>query len=157
MSFDPWNCSLKIREFMGTLIPKVRTHLGMCGFIPSHSPTFPRTWNVTFGLHSQLVPLQSLTLVASPKLRLQHCHLSLLIQSLPCFYLNFRVCKLDFLYLFAFQIMCIYYLSLIVQNLSSLHFRFRIYKLESHICLLKKKHLPFDYINLDFVKFSFEF
>jgi hypothetical protein len=39
MGFDPYNCFLKIRESIGTPIPKVGVHLGMCGFIPSHSPT----------------------------------------------------------------------------------------------------------------------
>ncbi len=157
MNFDPWNCSLKIRESIKILIPKVGAHLGVCGFIPSHYLTLPKAWNVTPELHSQLVPLQSLAMVANPKLRSWHCHLSLLVQNLPCFHLNFRVCKLEFLYLFTFQTVYIYHLSLIVQNLSSFHFRFRVYKLESHICLLSKKHLPLESTNPDFVKFSFEF
>ncbi len=72
MSFEPWNFSLKIWESIGTPIPKVGAHLGVCGFIPSHSPTLPWTWNVIFGLHSWLAPLQALALVASPRLRLQH-------------------------------------------------------------------------------------
>jgi hypothetical protein len=42
MGFDPYNCSLKMWEFIGTPIPKVGAHLGVWGFIPSHSPTFPR-------------------------------------------------------------------------------------------------------------------
>jgi hypothetical protein len=37
MSFDLWNTSLKIWDSMGIPIPKVGIHLGMCGFIPSHS------------------------------------------------------------------------------------------------------------------------
>ncbi len=40
MNFDPYNRPLKIWEFIGTLSPKVRAHLGVCEFIPSHSPTF---------------------------------------------------------------------------------------------------------------------
>jgi hypothetical protein len=47
MGFDPNNCSLKIQESTRTPIPKVRAHLGVWGFIPSHSPTFPGAWNVT--------------------------------------------------------------------------------------------------------------
>jgi hypothetical protein len=39
MSFDPYNCSLKIRESIETQTPKVGAHLGVCGFIPSHPPT----------------------------------------------------------------------------------------------------------------------
>jgi hypothetical protein len=35
----------------GIPIPKVGTPLGVWGFIPSHSLTFPRTWDVTPGLH----------------------------------------------------------------------------------------------------------
>jgi hypothetical protein len=40
MSFDCCNRLLKIRESMKSLIPKVGAHLGVCGFIPSHSLTF---------------------------------------------------------------------------------------------------------------------
>jgi hypothetical protein len=40
MSFDPYNCPLKIWESIRALIPKVRVHLGVWGLIPSHSPTF---------------------------------------------------------------------------------------------------------------------
>jgi hypothetical protein len=49
MSFDPYNHSLKIQEFTGTLIPKVGVHLGVWGFIPSHFLALPKTWNVTHG------------------------------------------------------------------------------------------------------------
>jgi hypothetical protein len=34
MSFDPCNRSLKIREFIKTLIPKVGVHLGVWGSFP---------------------------------------------------------------------------------------------------------------------------
>jgi hypothetical protein len=37
MSFDPWNIYLKIQNSIGIPTPKVGVHLGMCGFIPSHS------------------------------------------------------------------------------------------------------------------------
>jgi hypothetical protein len=53
-SFDPWNTSLNIWDSIGIPILKVGVHLGVCGFIPSHSweckcdsrvalssPTFP--------------------------------------------------------------------------------------------------------------------
>jgi hypothetical protein len=48
------------------------THLGVWGFIPSHSPTLPRAWNVTPGLQSWLAPLQALAMVVSPRLGLRH-------------------------------------------------------------------------------------
>ncbi len=32
----------KIQKSIGTPIPKLRTHSGLCGFIPSHSLTLPR-------------------------------------------------------------------------------------------------------------------
>jgi hypothetical protein len=51
MSFDPSNCPLKIQKSIGILILKVRVHLGMWGFISSHSPTLLGTWNVTPKLH----------------------------------------------------------------------------------------------------------
>jgi len=36
MNFDPWKFFLKIRKSVGTPIPKMGVHLGVCGFIPSH-------------------------------------------------------------------------------------------------------------------------
>jgi hypothetical protein len=50
MSFDSCNFPLKIRESIGTLIPKMGAHLGVWGFIPSHFLALLGTWNVTFGL-----------------------------------------------------------------------------------------------------------
>jgi len=42
MSFDPYNRFLKIQKSIGTPTPKVGAHLGVCGFIHSHSLTFPK-------------------------------------------------------------------------------------------------------------------
>jgi hypothetical protein len=39
MGFDPYNHSLKIRESIETPTPKMWTHLGVWGLVPSHSPT----------------------------------------------------------------------------------------------------------------------
>jgi hypothetical protein len=50
----------------------VGAHLGVCGFIPSHSPTFLRAWNMILGLHSWLAPLQVVALITNPKLGLRH-------------------------------------------------------------------------------------
>jgi hypothetical protein len=72
MSFDPCNRPLKILKFIRTLIPKVGAHLGVCGFIPSHSATFLGAQNVTFNIHSLLAPLQTLALVTNFKLGLRH-------------------------------------------------------------------------------------
>jgi hypothetical protein len=72
MGFDLFNCSLKIRESIGTITPKMGAHLGMWVFIPSHFPTLPKAWNVIPRLHSWLAPLQALALVASPRLGLRH-------------------------------------------------------------------------------------
>jgi hypothetical protein len=55
-----------------TPIPKVGTHLGVWRFIPSHFPTFPRAWDVTFEFPSWPTPLQALALVANPRLELRH-------------------------------------------------------------------------------------
>jgi hypothetical protein len=49
------------------------------------------------------------------------------------------VYKLEFLYLFDFQIVCIYHLSLIVHSLLGFQFRFKVCKLESHVYLLSKR------------------
>jgi hypothetical protein len=72
MSFDLCHLFLKIWEFIGALTPKVGVHLGVWGFIPSHCPTFPRTWNVIPGFHFSPTPSQALALVVSPRLGLQH-------------------------------------------------------------------------------------
>ncbi len=47
MIFDPCNHPLKFRKSIWTPIPKVGVHLGVWGFIPSHSLAFPRAWNVS--------------------------------------------------------------------------------------------------------------
>ncbi len=72
MGFDHCNHFLKIWKSIWTPIPKVGVHLGMWGFIPSHSPTLLRTWNVTPSLHTWPALSQALTLVMSPRLRLWH-------------------------------------------------------------------------------------
>jgi len=85
MGFDPYNRSLKVWESIGTLTPKVGAHLGVWGFIPWHFFTLPGTWDVTLELPSWPAPLQTLALVASPRLGLRHicyvlwCSLSPLI------------------------------------------------------------------------------
>jgi hypothetical protein len=70
MSFDPWNCSLKIQKSIGTPTPIVGAHLGVWGFILSHSLTLPKAWNVTPMLHSWPTPLPTFALVANPRLGL---------------------------------------------------------------------------------------
>jgi hypothetical protein len=81
MSFDPFNCLLKIWKSIGTLIPKVGIHLGMWGFIPSHFPTLPKAWNVTPMLHSWPALSQALALVMSPRLGLRQSMCLLLMLS----------------------------------------------------------------------------
>jgi len=71
MSFDLCNRLLKIWESIGTLTPKVGTHLGVWRFLPSHSPTLPGAWDVTPKLCSWPTTLQAFALVASPRLGLQ--------------------------------------------------------------------------------------
>jgi hypothetical protein len=70
MSFGAWNCLIKIQESIETLTPKVRAHLGVWRFIPSHFFTLPGAWNVTPGLHSWPTPLLALAFVVSLRLRL---------------------------------------------------------------------------------------
>jgi len=65
MNFDPYNHFLKIREFIGIPTPKVGAHLGVWGFIPSHSFALPRAWDVTPGVLSWPSPLQAFALIAS--------------------------------------------------------------------------------------------
>jgi hypothetical protein len=69
MVFHPWNCSLKIWKSITTLTPNVGVHLEMWGFIPSHSPTLPRAWNVTPELPFWPTRLQARCLGHEPKTR----------------------------------------------------------------------------------------
>jgi hypothetical protein len=73
MIFYPYNCPLKIQKSIGTPIPRVGAHLGVRGFIPSHSPMLLGAWIVTPGVHFWLAPLQTLALVVNPRLRLWQC------------------------------------------------------------------------------------
>jgi hypothetical protein len=57
MSFDPCNCPLKSQKFVETPTPKMGVHLGVWGFILSHSPTFLGACNVTHRFHSWPTPL----------------------------------------------------------------------------------------------------
>ncbi len=79
MNFDPW----KFWKSIGTLTPKVGVHLGVCGFIPSHSPTLLGAWNVTPMLQYWHAPLQALVLVASPRLGLQQWCIPLHLHWVP--------------------------------------------------------------------------
>jgi hypothetical protein len=72
MGFDPCNRPLKIQESIGTPILKMGVHLGVWGFIPSHSLTLPGAWGVTPRSPSWLATLQAFALVASLRLGLQH-------------------------------------------------------------------------------------
>jgi len=68
MNLGPCNCSLKIWESIGSPTPKVGTHLGVCGFMPSHLPPLLRTWNVIIGFHSWPTPLEPFALITNPRL-----------------------------------------------------------------------------------------
>ncbi len=63
---------------------QVGAHLGVWGFIPLHPPTLLGACNVTHGFHFWPAPLQALTLVASPRLRLQQ----LMLLSMSGFTIN---------------------------------------------------------------------
>ncbi len=67
-----WNCSLKFRSPFWTLFLKMIVHLGVWGFIPSHSFALLGAWDVTIGLPSWIEPLQALALAMSPRLGLWH-------------------------------------------------------------------------------------
>jgi hypothetical protein len=61
------NCPLKIWKSIGTPIPKVKVHLGVWKFIPSHFFAFSGTWNVI----PKSAPSRALALVTSPRLGLR--------------------------------------------------------------------------------------
>jgi len=72
MSFDPCNRPLKIWESIGTITPKMGVHLGS---VRLHSLTFFCTFRSVkcdSRAHSWPTPSQTLALVASPRLGLQH-------------------------------------------------------------------------------------
>jgi hypothetical protein len=71
MSFDPCDRFLKIWESIGTPTPNVGVPLGVWGFIPSHSFALSGAWNVTLKILSWFALLQTLALVASPRLGLR--------------------------------------------------------------------------------------
>ncbi len=56
MSFDPYNCLLKIWESIGILIPEVRAHLRVWGFIPSHSQEYEMWLPGSFLAHNFASP-----------------------------------------------------------------------------------------------------
>ncbi len=72
MGFDPYSCSVNIREFIGTPTPKVGVPLGVGGFVPSHSLALPGACGMIPRLPSWPTTLQALALVVSPKLGLRH-------------------------------------------------------------------------------------
>ncbi len=72
MGFDPCNRPLNILVSIGTPTPKMGVHLGVWGFIPSHSFALSGAWDLTPGLPSWPATLQAITSVVSPKLGLRH-------------------------------------------------------------------------------------
>ncbi len=97
INFGPWNLLLKIWESMGTPIPKMWAHLGMCGFILLHSPTLLWAWTMTLGFHSWPTPFQAFALVASPRLGLWHKRLFCSI-IIDFFHVLFYLVIVDFLH-----------------------------------------------------------
>jgi hypothetical protein len=71
LGFDPCNRFLKIRESIGTPTSKMGVHLGVWGFIPSHSLTLSGAWDMTPKLPFWPAPLQALALVVNPRLGLR--------------------------------------------------------------------------------------
>jgi hypothetical protein len=89
MSFDPSNCSLNIWKSLGSPPLKVETHLGMRGFIPSHSHTLKRVWTWFSSCTLALSFFHALCLCCKPKARIvtflvvhNHIHLSFFIFSI---------------------------------------------------------------------------
>jgi hypothetical protein len=60
------------QTYIGTLTPKVGVHLGMWGFIPSHSLTLLGAWDMTPEIPFWPAPLQGFALIVSPRLGLQY-------------------------------------------------------------------------------------
>jgi len=69
MGFNFCNPTLKIQKSIKIPTPKVGIHLEVWG---SFSHTLPGTGNVIHDLHTWFAPSQTLALVVSPRLGLQH-------------------------------------------------------------------------------------
>ncbi len=113
MSFDPCNCLLKVQKTIGTPTPKVGTHLGVWGFIPSHSPAFSKAWNVTPGLHSWFANLANLYLSREPKVRVVTVLVVFLIYPLcvlipPWCVPNFYLCTFSLLLYVSIPPWCVF-------------------------------------------------
>jgi hypothetical protein len=72
LSFDPYNCLLKIWKSTRTPTPNVGVPVGLWRSIPSHSLALPRACGMTPGLPSWPATLQPFALVVSPRLGLRH-------------------------------------------------------------------------------------
>jgi hypothetical protein len=72
LSFDPWNCPLKIWESIGTPTPNVGVPLGVWWSILSHSLALPGACGMIPKLPSWPTTLQPFALVTSPRLGLWH-------------------------------------------------------------------------------------
>ncbi len=75
MGFDPWNRVIKIQESIWTPTPTMGVHLGVWGFIPSHSLHSLHSWEHVMwlmGLPFCSQPCNPFVLVASPRLGLRH-------------------------------------------------------------------------------------
>jgi hypothetical protein len=138
MSFESCNRLLKIQETFGTPTPKVRAHLRVCGFIPSHSPTYSRAWNVIPGLHSWPTPLQTFALFVNPRLGLWQIWLQKV-----CFWFDgqcdnengmisflFSILSCSSLYMYSFFKTC----DVKFVNLSSFSFYFGVWCMSMRYC-----------------------
>ncbi len=85
MGFDLYNLFLKIQKSIGTPTPKVGTHLGVWRFIPSHSPTLPKTWDVTLRLPFWPAHLQAFCFGRKPKVRVATILMSNLIEAMSSY------------------------------------------------------------------------
>jgi len=71
MSFDPCNRLLTVRDSIRTPTSQSGGSIGSVGFIPSHTLALPGSMKCDSRAHSWPAPLQTLSLVMNPRLRLQ--------------------------------------------------------------------------------------
>jgi hypothetical protein len=81
LGFDPCNHSLNIRESTRTPTPNMGVHLGMWGFILSHSFAFPGHENTILRLGLGSHPCKPFALVVNPRLGSWHACCQLLINN----------------------------------------------------------------------------
>jgi hypothetical protein len=103
MNLNPWNISLKIQDSIELPIPKMRVHLGVCGF----NLYIRGSANVTPVLHFWLAHFHAFALVTRSRLRSWHHYFCLFKGNRPS--LSGSTCRPCFHRILGFDHSCFYF------------------------------------------------